>query len=154
MSYLRGPLTRAQIKNLMKPAKESAPPQQSATSAATPAATPAVASYAKGAAQTQRPALPPEVSQYFIPIRSSGETGARLVYQPMVIGAAQVRFADKKVDSMKDLTVLTQIANTPIPIEWDAAVPVDIAVADLETTPQEGAGYAGCRRPPARLGLC
>ena len=87
MSYLRGPLTRAQIKTLMKPIKELAPAVRQTQATPAPAPQPALAAAAvasggdaKPAAQTVRPALPPEVSQYFIPIRSG--SGLRLVYLP------------------------------------------------------------------------
>src|SRR6185312_16189040 len=149
MSYLRGPLTRAQIKTLMQPVKASsasAPVAPSASSAPAQAATATVAAAAapaqsKPAPQSQRPALPPDVSQYFIPVRSSGTSGARLVYQPMVLGAAQVRFSDKKVDTTQDITLLTPINDGPVPVEWDGAQPVDVSLSDLEQAPTEQAGY-------------
>src|SRR5690349_14341278 len=65
MSYLRGPLTRAQIKLLMDPVK-GAP--AAPTSAPAPAA-PANPSntVAAAPANNQRPILPAEVTQYFLP---------------------------------------------------------------------------------------
>src|SRR6185503_8827745 len=83
MSYLRGPLTKKQIKTLMDPIKAATAGTSPATVAASavpgsgvstaPAgAAPDVvtAPVAKPSAQTQRPVLPAEVSQYFIPVRS------------------------------------------------------------------------------------
>src|SRR6478672_10028818 len=65
MSYLRGPLTRVQIKALMDPMKgQSGTVQAAATESAKPSAPPPSAP-----AQSQRPVLPPEVTQYFIPVR-------------------------------------------------------------------------------------
>jgi hypothetical protein len=147
MSYLRGPLTRAQIKTLMQPLKEGRPaattPPASASAPAQPAATPvAAAAESKPAPQGQRPALPPDVTQYFIPLRSSGAGGSRLIYQPMVLGAAEVRFADKKVDTSQEVTLLAQISGGPVPVEWDGAQAVDISLSDLEQTPTDQAGYA------------
>jgi hypothetical protein len=154
MSYLRGPLTRAQIKTLMKPVKEAAPAAQTAqATAAAVAASPATAAPAfsvapsaasvKVAVQTQRPALPPEVSQYFIPIRSSGASGATLVYQAVILGAAEVRFtAAKKVDSNQEITLVAQVTDSAVPVDWDGATAVDIALTDLERTPSEGAQFA------------
>jgi hypothetical protein len=154
MSYLRGPLTRTQIKTLMKPVKEAAPAAQTAqATAAAAAASPATAAPAfsvapspasvKVAVQTQRPALPPEVSQYFIPIRSSGASGATLVYQAVILGAAEVRFtAAKKVDSNQEITLVAQVTDSAVPVDWDGATAVDIALTDLERTPSEGAQFA------------
>lgn len=149
MSYLRGPLTRAQIKTLMQPIKESrtgAPAPTTVAPAASVASSGAAAAVAPAqsnpAQQSQRPALPPDVSQYFIPVRGGSSSGAQLVYQPMVLGAAQVRFTDKKVDATQDVTLLAAISDGPIPVEWDGAQPVGISLADLEQTPTEQAGYA------------
>src|SRR5262249_54436194 len=64
MSYLRGPLTRIQIKALMDPVKSGVDTPVSKPAAATATVTPTPSS---APAQTQRPVLPPEISQYFIP---------------------------------------------------------------------------------------
>jgi len=42
--------------------------------------------------------LPPDLPQYFIPVRSR-QDGATLIYHPQLIGAAEVRFSDKRVDA-------------------------------------------------------
>src|ERR1043166_8772548 len=93
MSYLRGPLTRVQIKSLMDPVKgQSATAPARATQSAKPSA-PAPSAPLQG----QRPVLPPEVSQYFIPVRSSGS--GTLSYHPMLIGDVEIHYSDsKKVD--------------------------------------------------------
>src|SRR5687768_8132690 len=63
MSYLRGPLTRTQIKLLMDPLKLNATPQVATIPSSPPPALPASAS------QTQlRPQLSPDISQYYIPV--------------------------------------------------------------------------------------
>lgn len=85
LSYLRGPLTRTQIKLLMEPVKllgyrgkgiEGYQPPQGAQSRypATPLSL------------NQRPLLPPDVPQQFVPIRGAQPGGSRLVYQPMLLG--------------------------------------------------------------------
>src|SRR5688500_18461191 len=65
MSYLRGPLTRTQIKSLMDPVKvqTSAPATAASPASATPAA-------AVAPTQSQKPVLPPEITQYYLPVRS------------------------------------------------------------------------------------
>jgi len=149
MSYLRGPLTRSQIKTLMKPIKDSTPAAAVAPAAATPLPTAAAARTAAAAAaspaeatvQSQRPAVSPDVTQYFVPLRTSGPDRSRLIYQPMVLGSAQVRFTDKKIESTQDVTVLAAITDGPVPVEWDSAPAVDLAISDLEPGPQEQAGF-------------
>ncbi len=138
MSYLRGPLTRVQIKALMDPVKSAA--DTPATKSAVTAPAPAPAS---SAAQTQRPVLPPEISQYFIPVRSSAKANAVLSYQPMLLGAAEIRYSDSKtIDMTQTLLTLAGIQDGPVAVDWDQAAALDLPVQDLEQTPQEGAEFA------------
>ena len=139
MSYLRGPLTRNQIKTLMEPIKKEA----SSSQAEAPAATPTVpaAAPAKVAGEARQPVLPPDLAQYFIPVRNRAD-GPTLVYQPHLIGAAEVRFSDKRVDTARNLTLLAPIADGVVSVDWDQVRMVDLPVTDLETSPEPGARFA------------
>jgi len=138
MSYLRGPLTRAQIKMLMDPLKTGSS-QGTVAPASAPAAAPAIAS-AAAAAQSEKPVLPPEITQYYIPIRSSLE--ARLFYHSMLLGAAEVRYSDSKtVDMTQQLTLLAPITDGPVSLDWSQATALDLPVEDLESEPQPGAQF-------------
>lgn len=142
MSYLRGPLTRTQIKTLMAPAKV-----QSTGSAATQTAMSAQASSAAPgpaatrSVSTNQPVLPPEIPQYFIPVRSSS-SGATLVYQPTLIGDAEVRFTDKTTDTVKELTFVGPVTDSVVAVDWDSAAAADLAIADLERQPEQSAQFA------------
>ena len=141
MSYLRGPLTRTQIKSLMEPIKALghtvAPTATAAQTAPAAAAAPAASTV------TQRPVLPPEVAQYFIPVRSDAPAGATLIYQPMVLGAAEIHYSKaKSVDLSQELTLLANIQDGPVAVDWDHATAVDLPVQDLEGAPIDGAGFA------------
>jgi hypothetical protein len=152
MSYLRGPLTRAQIKTLMAPVRAQSVgaanaqavsiatgvSSQSMTSGAATAA--AAAPAAKATANT-RPVLPSEISQYFIPVRNEIKD-ATLVYHPTVFGAAQVRFTDKKIDTTKNVIVIAPLSDGVIPVDWDQAAVVDVPLEDLDQTPQDDAQFA------------
>jgi len=147
LSYLRGPLTRAQIKALMDPVKAASGPSAPAAAApaaqaAAPATAPPVGARPAPAAAA-RPVLAADVPQHFVPVRGRQPAGAALVYQPMLLGAAQVRFTDAKagVDSTQDLTVLARITSEAIPVNWDEAEPADVAASDLESAPAEGAAF-------------
>ena len=149
MSYLRGPLTRTQIKTLMDPIKEETQVVAQAKSAAAGASVSSgrgssSANTIERSAQSQSrpPVLPPEVSQYFIPVRSSGAQDSRLIYHPMVLGAAAVRFSNKNIDTSQDLTMLAPISDGAIPVEWDQSTQLDIPVSDLEEAPQSDAQFA------------
>ena len=150
LSYLRGPLTRAQIKALMDPVKAAPGPGAAPAEAAAPAApsVPAAAAPAAGprpaAPVAARPVLASSVPQHFVPVRGRPPEGAALAYQPMVLGAAQVRFIESKagVDTTQDVTVLARVTGEAIPVNWDEAAPADFAVSDLEAAPVEGAAFA------------
>lgn len=140
LSYLRGPLTRDQIKTLMDPRK--AAPARAAGAAPAGAAAPAPAPVSGGAKQP--PALPPDVPRYFIPRRGGGGTDSGLVYQPRLLGVAKVRFADtkSKVDVVREVTCLTPITNAAVSVNWADSELVELAVADLEKSPEQEARYA------------
>ncbi|HKY30363.1 MAG TPA: hypothetical protein VJM12_20695 [Pyrinomonadaceae bacterium] len=155
MSYLRGPLTRNQIKILMEPVKSQAPvgaPAQAAYAAAAAASSSSPPSLigstiaampAAVAAASRGPALPAEVAQYFIPIRSKAPEGASLVYHPMVIGAAEVRFGNRKIDITREVSLLTPIKEGVVPVDWDEAIKLDMPATDYEQSVDESAQFAG-----------
>src|ERR1044072_4337456 len=158
MSYLRGPLTRKQIKALMDPIKAeteaAAAPQPVATAGATQSATPAaapsqVATVNNAASQNRQPVLPPEVSQYFIPVRGK-ESEATLVYHPTVLAAAQVRFSDKKIDTTREITVLAPISDGVVAVDWESAAAVTLAIEDLEKSPEDGGQFSELPGPASK----
>jgi hypothetical protein len=151
MSYLRGPLTRQQIKLLMDPIKGSATSRVSAASAsaATAAVTTATAA-ATGATQNRQPVLPSEVPQFFIPVRAAQPADATLVYQPAILGAAQVRFSDKKIDTTRDLTLLAPLSDGVVAVEWENSAAVELAIEDLEKSPEEGAQFSELPGPASK----
>jgi hypothetical protein len=137
LSYLRGPLTRTQIKQLMDPGR--AAHQAKGAQAPTESMTMTI-SNAKGG---PRPILAPDVPQYVVPLRSSQPEDSELVYVPMLLGAAQVRFADAKsgIDVTEDVTALVPLTDSAVAVDWDHAVMADMTVADLERTPVEPAQF-------------
>ncbi|HWQ53707.1 MAG TPA: hypothetical protein VN442_08480 [Bryobacteraceae bacterium] len=136
MSYLRGPLTRNQIKTLMAP--------RSRTAAASPAAAPAGPPPKKAADAAARPVLPPEVAQYFVPPRGACPSGAALLYRPMLLGSAQVRFVDTKlqVDCTRDLMLLTPIEAAAVAVDWQNSTEAGFELDELEREPLEGSLFA------------
>ena len=157
MSYLRGPLTRNQIKTLMGPRKEQtgAAVSQAATgsggaaSAGSGAATATAPAPAARATASARPVLPSEISQYFIPVRNEVK-GATLVYHPTVFGAAQVRFNDKKIDTTKDLSVVAPVGDGVVAVDWEGATIVDLPLEDLDQTAPDNAQFADLPAPASK----
>ncbi len=147
LSYLRGPLTRMQIKQLVDPLKGVQAPAPAAIPAApafaAPQAAPApqsVPSPQPAPLQALQPSLPPEVVRFYIPARGAG---AGLLYRPMLVGAARVRYYDKKanVDETQDVVTLTVIEDRPIPVDWAAARDAGFALNDLEKSPAGDAQF-------------
>ena len=137
LSYLRGPLTRAQIKLLMDPLKAN-------TTAPTPVATTTapVSAPPVEPPKNERPLLPPEITQYYIPVRSSGVANATLTYQPMLLGAAEVHYSSSKtVDLTQQLALLASFSEGPVSLDWGQATSLDLPVEDLESEPQPNAQY-------------
>lgn len=141
LSYLRGPLTRTQIKQLMDPVKRQLPSptrRQEQKGSSTSSSTSEVSR-----TTSSRPMLPPDVPQYFIPLRGTQPSGAALVYQPMVLGVAQVRFVDNKaaVEATNELTRLVAIGSGVVPVEWEQSTTADVQMTDLEREPAGNAEF-------------
>ncbi len=139
LSYLRGPLTRTQIKALMDPVRREALNVKRETSGAKSSAS----NVSRLTPHASRPMLPPDVPQHFAPLRGTKPDGSELVYAPMLLGSSQIRFFDSKsgIDVTQDMTVLAPMIDGPVPIDWDKSTAADLAVADLEQTPSDGAQF-------------
>jgi hypothetical protein len=151
LSYLRGPLTRDQIKTLMDPLRQgdgtkeaasTAPAGMAASAAPASPAAPIPAAVAPAAAKGQ-PSLPPGISAFYLPVRGSASAGGKLTYQPMIVGAAKVNFADAKtkVSTSSNKVFMTPVTDDPLPVVWDNAQELNIPVTDLEKSPQAGAQF-------------
>jgi hypothetical protein len=135
LSYLRGPLTRSQIKTLMDGRRTEVP---STSRERTPAA-----SSPQGGQTATRPIVPPDVPQHFVPIRGTKPEGSDLSYAPMLLASSQVHFVDGKagIETTQEVTVLASMSEGPVTINWDQAAPMEVTVADLEQAPQGEAGF-------------
>jgi hypothetical protein len=167
MSYLRGPLTRQQVKQLMadrKAATGAAPPAARDSAGTARASRRDAAATGAGVAQTQAeglnaqpPLLPPGVEQVYLPAvvaqsearkaiteRTGGLvtlTEQRLVYEPALFGLATVRFVDRarKVDEQRDCSYLLPLSERASLITWKDAFSVPVGPRDLEDQAGQGA---------------
>lgn len=127
MSYLRGPLTREEIRKL---------------SAATPKATtplPVKAPVASADRAAARPVLPPGIPEVFFPT-----TKPSPVYRPLVVGAARVSFEDAKtgLDFTREVMFVTPATDGPVPLRWeDAKWAGQVPARELGTEPAAGARF-------------
>jgi hypothetical protein len=134
MSYLRGPLTREQIKKLSG---------THATKPDAPSVVPgAAAERRRRATAATRPALPPEITQRFLPLRGHGPAGAQLTYQGAIFGAASAYFADGKLDVETTGKVgLLAALDENAPLDWQEATQIALSFDELRSDPQEGAAF-------------
>lgn len=129
LSYLRGPLTREQIKVLMDPLKllkTDAPPAQPAVAA------PAAPAPAAGA-DAARPALDPGIPQFFVPARE-----AATAYRPMLAGFGKLYYADAKIGLAQEqaFCFTTSVPDIASAIDWQSGQETDWSVTDLEKMPE------------------
>jgi hypothetical protein len=134
MSYLRGPLTRDQIKQLMDPIKKVSPKAAGAKTAPgvmKPSVTETLT--------TQAPSLPIDVTAYFAPPATNGE----ITYQPYLLGVARIVYSDSKlkVSGAADAIYLTGINDTAIPVDWQKSRKAEFHPDALEKTARPGAKF-------------
>ncbi len=164
LSYLAGPLTRLQIKALMDPRRPAEQPDETPGQAApaaptepppAPVGTSPTSSLPDGplpsavaaevAASSGGPAtVPPDVPQYYLPLRGETENGGRLIYQAGVLAAATVSFVNTQSGAGTSIRV-RRVAEAPasaLAIDWDRAATLETTLEDLDRRPQTGATFA------------
>ncbi|MEM2946455.1 MAG: ATP-binding protein [Thermoproteota archaeon] len=149
MSYLRGPLTREQIKVLAEPMKKqrgkSISPQSTPHPAVAPSAPAALTATGK------KPIVPPGIREYYVPLGKETGKQAGLTYQPMLIGVARIQYSVPKegIYMTVEKAFITPISEKPVPVNWDEAKEVDVKASDLLDEPPEDLPYADL--PPAAM---
>jgi hypothetical protein len=148
LSYLRGPLTREQVRTLMQSHAQAQPPAPARAPAAVPAAAAREAAATAETASGTRAVLPPGVPQYFLP--SAAGAGA-VVYTPVILGAARVGFTDAKrgVNASRDVLYVTPVHDGAVPVDWELAVRLDRQPSDLLREPVAEASYLPVPAPAA-----
>jgi hypothetical protein len=140
LSYLRGPLTGPEITRVMASKRSAAAPASAPTSApsAAPAASAAVSSAPAAAA---RPAVPGDVTEYFLEGRS-GHPAAE--YRPMVMGLAKLHFVDAKLglDQWDTTAWLAPLGDDGKSVDWAAGAAHPDLKARLSKSPATGAAFA------------
>ncbi|HMP71870.1 MAG TPA: DUF87 domain-containing protein [Kiritimatiellia bacterium] len=144
MTYLRGPMTMAQIERF-SPRRPTPVPAESGRGESSPGSAAAVPQVSPGGSAPVgvKPVVPAELNEYFI--RSSSYADPqRLLYRPRMMGIARLRFvhARSKVDLWQTRTFLAPFGFEGAEVRWkDADILID-EEADLERRPLEGVGYA------------
>ena len=151
MSYLRGPLTRDQIRRLQEPTRRApagaaagASPTAASRTPAAPARERTQAGRAVVAPGGARPGIPSAVPQFFLPVRGTLEGAASLVYEARCLAIAKVYYLDAKADvsAEREISVLADISPELARPLWEEAVLTEVRDRDLETVPEPGALFA------------
>jgi hypothetical protein len=148
LSYLRGPLSRDQIKSLT-PARSgpaaTSPAGASSQARPAPSAEPTAGTPVRGTSwssragssdpgvASERPVVPPGIQEWFI----KDPANATASYSPGVLAAARVSFSDRAlgVDSTADVYYFAPVTDDAIQVDWTAAERLDIRPDDLSRAP-------------------
>ncbi len=141
LSYLRGPLTREQIRRLMQP---GAPVPGAAAPAAAPivgVAQPAPSAPTPSAPEP-RPALAAGIEERFA-APPAGGAGGTLVYAPTLFASASAHYvhAPAKLDAWQSLALSAPLDEASVASPWDALAELPGKPA-LAAGPEPGAAFA------------
>ena len=155
MSYLRGPLTRPQIQQLMEDKVPDSPVE-------TPFAQTGVGMHSVGGdtmlsttAYTEVPPVIPDIQQVYLPMKrgiqaafqADGAPGSQIIshsylYVPAILGTGTIQFTDrkKKVDDVQEFILLLNPAESNI-VSWDTATSLNLTSEELLTAPGPDASF-------------
>jgi hypothetical protein len=166
MSYLRGPLTRPQVRDLMADHKAATSPAPEAIDQADPGtlAGPGPEAQTRPAVPQGLSELPPATShdtpQVYLPIQRSLRQTVRaleervatnleveeslLVYEPRLLGTGMVRFVDAKrnVDERQRVTILLDPPRSTSFVAWDEGEQLELEADQLEDMAEANALFA------------
>jgi hypothetical protein len=136
MSYLRGPLSRPQIQQLMATSTPVVAGDGARQTRSTASTSPAASS---GGA---RPVLPPGIEQYFLPAGAAGAAAA--AYLPVIVGAARIGFNDSKqgINVSRDVLFAAPIEDGSVPVDWQHATEIPAEPGQLAREASGNATYA------------
>jgi hypothetical protein len=162
MSYLRGPLTRPQVRQLMAPVKAEVAParpvEHEQAAAAVEPPPPAAARQPAGYSATP-PALPPDLAQALLPTRISASgavtslekeldhrveaTETALVYEPCLLALGRVHFVDRtrRVNESHQVGLMVHPSHLGTFIRWEDADPTELDPSELENRPDPDAVF-------------
>jgi hypothetical protein len=131
LSYLRGPLQRNQITQLVEGRRAAEPDQAKAASS--------------------RPVLQPGITEYIMPLEAGA--GPHIVYSPVLYVAAAVQFSNAKlrIDEVRDVHLTVPIEDAPVPVDWNRAALIEVTPGQLGNDPSPNAAFAALPKAAARV---
>jgi hypothetical protein len=157
MSYLRGPLTRDQVKTLMDPLRKefatsspasskhetttTAPGSAVGSASRSPDAAPVRA--ASSAGSTNRPILPAAIREQFLSVTGRIPDGYQLQYRPGLLGKGKLHYvqASNSIDVWQDTILVQPIHDSPPDDIWDGATVLSAPPA-ADAQPDDSGAFA------------
>jgi hypothetical protein len=156
MSYLRGPLTRSQVGQLMDPMKERG---ASPTPEPTPPRPAEEGRWRPEGYTGTQPTLPLDLPQAYLPVRVSSRDAVgfmeekglrperaspRLIYEPALLALGEVSFVDRtrRVNETRRVGRLVPAEGLKARVSWKEAEPVELRPEDLDPSPERDGLFA------------
>jgi hypothetical protein len=156
MSYLRGPLTRAEIRRLTP---ETAVATTEEDRARAVAGTEGRSAGRKGAPpirdatadRTGRPLVPPGIEEVFVPASNQPPAEHELHYEPFLLALGSYRIDDRRWTETpsREIAVAVPLSPEPIPVAWESARVLEVQAGELAENPAEEATFGPL--PPAAV---
>jgi hypothetical protein len=145
LSYLRGPLTRQQIRQVMEGKKAAAPPPAAEVARPTARGVSDSAAVPTG----MRPLVPAGARELFLPIVHRPAAPSRVVYHPSLAAQCQAAIFDNKLglSSSEFVGHFLELGEETIGLLWDKAVPCAVKADEMAREPEGGATFLS---PPGR----
>ncbi len=143
LSYLRGPLTRQQIQVLMAPRKEKISAEGKEVFAPAqilqrpkPSET--------GPEEAKPPAVPSQISQFYLPYDISGAENERVIYRPALLGTARLHYVSSraKIDQWKILSLIAPFSGDEMKNPWEEATVLESEIPNLEKQPRSNTAFS------------
>jgi hypothetical protein len=92
----------------------------------------------------ERPVLPPDISELFLPTGTPDTPGGKVTYRPHLVAWVQMHYLDsrKSISADEDLLLLTPLHDRPSGIDWSQARELGMGIEALLTAPPATGQYA------------
>ncbi len=126
MSYLKGPLTMGDIRELTEGYQAPEPEKVTAEP------------------EAKRAVLPDDVKEYFLDVAMPKPEGATLLWRPMLYGSGTVHFNDNKLDLNDDVDFgfIVGFTDGPDPVDWSTSFTTILDTSKFEETAEDGSFMA------------
>ncbi len=157
MSYLRGPMTREQIKTLMATRKtpntatvesnasKGKPPIQPSSGGIALTQTENITSSTTNEVSTTNapPITPQGVNIYYLPVRSQN-----IFYSPAVLGMLETYYSSAKYGVNESVTyaLANELQDGPIVCDWENAQMLNVTATDLQMSPASAVSFSDLPR--------